>query len=70
MDDILQGAAAALAVDAAEPAVPAAPSKLEAAIEAWFVEHFHGSQIAANTEHYNLVRRAVDGLKRRLQQGD
>jgi hypothetical protein len=35
-------------------------------VESWFVDHFHGSAIARNTEHFNIVRGAVDALKRDL----
>jgi len=54
----------------AKPAVPAAAPKVSAAdIERWFVESFHGSVVAQNTQTFNHVRRAVDELKRRLSAG-
>jgi hypothetical protein len=46
--------------------VEAAPSRVEAEIEAWFVEHIMNSTVSRATEIYNHVRAAVDALKQRL----
>ena len=56
---------------AQKPAPAATPAaKVSAAdIERWFVESFHGSVVAQNTQTFNHVRRAVDELKRRLSAG-
>ena len=50
------------------PAQSGAPARetVEALIDRWFVDHFHGSPIATVTEHFNRVRQAADDLKRRL----
>ncbi len=42
-----------------------APTTAEA-IDKWFVESFHGSVVAHDTETFNYVRRAVDELKKRI----
>jgi hypothetical protein len=43
-----------------------APAATDDLVEKWFVEHFHGSIVATNTQMYNHVRSAVDELKKRL----
>ena len=44
--------------------------RLDARIERWFAEHFHGSPHMRDTETFNHVRRAVDDLKRQLGEID
>jgi hypothetical protein len=39
---------------------------LEALIEQWFFESFHGSTVARSTEAWNVVYAAKEELKRRL----
>lgn len=41
-------------------------ARTRAAIDRWFVDHFHGSAIATVTEHFNHVFAATEDLKRRL----
>jgi hypothetical protein len=48
-------------------AAESVPSRAEAEIEAWFVEHVMNSPVSrAGAEIYNHVRAAVDALKTRL----
>jgi hypothetical protein len=51
------------------PAQAGAPARetVNALIDRWFVDHFHGSPVATVTEHFNLVQQAVEDLKRRLE---
>lgn len=51
---------------AASAATNAAAPATADTVETWFRESFHGTVLAQNTEHFNLVRRAVDDLKKRL----
>lgn len=44
----------------------AAADRVDAVVEAWFFESFHGSLVARSTEVWNLVHGAKDDLKRRL----
>ncbi len=37
--------------------------KIHAAIDAWFVKHFHGNSIAADTDKYNICQAAKEDLK-------
>jgi hypothetical protein len=39
---------------------------VDALIDRWFADHFHGSPVATVTEHFNRVREAAEDLKRRL----
>lgn len=55
----------AQSVEAAPEAAP--PSATDVAIEAWFVETFHGVP-DLRVEHFNRFREAVDRLKARLRQ--
>jgi hypothetical protein len=41
-------------------------AKRNALIDAWVVEHFHGSIVSRDTQIFNHVRAAVEDLKRRL----
>ena len=52
--------------DAADAATAAPPAGLDAAIERWFADHFHGSPHLRDTDAFNHLRRAVDDLKLRL----
>lgn len=45
---------------------PSPSRKVEAEIEAWFVETMHHSPVSRVTETFNHVRNAVDALKQRL----
>lgn len=53
----------------AEAAPAAAPSQLEAAIDAWVVEHIHNSPVARATEAYNHLISVIPDLKKRLAAG-
>lgn len=44
-------------------AVETEASKVNSAIDAWFVAHFHGTKIAAETELFNLCHKAKEELK-------
>ena len=44
----------------------AAADRVDAVVETWFFESFHGSLVARSTEVWNLVHGAKDDLKRRL----
>ena len=39
---------------------------IDALVERWFFESFHGSAVARSTEQWNLVHEAKEELKRRL----
>lgn len=41
-------------------------TELDALVERWFFEAFHGSPVARSTETWNHVHAAKDELKRRL----
>ena len=41
-------------------------ARLEALVEHWFFETFHGSLVARSTEVWNAVHDAKEDLKRRL----
>ena len=41
-------------------------ARLEALVERWFFETFHGSLVARSTEVWNAVHGAKEDLKRRL----
>jgi hypothetical protein len=43
-----------------------AAERVDAVVEQWFFETFHGSLIARSTEVWNLVHGAKDDLKRRF----
>jgi hypothetical protein len=45
---------------------PPAPSETDKLIERWFAEHFHGSLISRNADHYAEAFRAKEALKQRL----
>lgn len=38
-------------------------AKIHTAIDAWFVKHFHGNRVAADTETFNLAHAAKEDLK-------
>jgi hypothetical protein len=40
---------------------------IEALIERWFADHFHGSPIATNNEHYQHAWGAKEALKRLIK---
>ncbi len=65
------GAEPAPAEDAAHAptSAPAAPHPLEAVVDRWFADSFHGSLLARETHVFNLVHDAVQQLKRRLING-
>lgn len=41
-------------------------SQIDALVEHWFFETFHGSAVARSTETWNTVHAAKEELKRRL----
>ena len=47
-------------------APPSRAPRLDALIDAWFVERFHGAPAMRDTDAYNHVRAAVDALKTEL----
>ena len=44
----------------------AATEHVDALVEHWFFEAFHGSPVARSTEVWNIVHAAKEDLKRRL----
>ena len=57
-----------LMADGAECRVLAAAGRqLDAIVEHWFFEAFHGSLVARSTETWNHVHGAKEELKRRLE---
>ena len=48
------------------PAPPPRASRLDALIDAWFVERFHGAPAMRDTEAFNHAQAAKEDLKRRL----
>ena len=38
-------------------------AKVHAAIDAWFVKHFHGNSISADTDKFNMCQAAKEDLK-------
>jgi hypothetical protein len=40
--------------------------KIEGIIEAWFVKHFHGNAISADTDKFNICQAAKEDLKTQL----
>ncbi len=44
----------------------AAAAQIDALVEHWFFETFHGSLVARSTEVWNAVHGAKEDLKRRL----
>jgi hypothetical protein len=45
----------------------AEPSSVERLIDQWFADHFHGSPIARDNEHYQHAWGAKEALKRLLK---
>jgi len=52
--------------EAPAPAQPPRASRLDALIDAWFVERFHGAPAMRDTEAFNHAQAAKEDLKRRL----
>ena len=42
------------------------PAAIDALVERWFFESFHGSAVARSTEAWNVVHDAKEELRRRL----
>ena len=52
--------------DAPATAPPLNASRLDALIDAWFVERFHGAPAMRDTDAFNHAQVAKEDLKRRL----
>jgi hypothetical protein len=52
--------------DAPAATPPLNTSRLDALIDAWFIERFHGAPAMRDTEAFNHAQAAKEDLKRRL----
>ena len=46
-----------------ETTVSADAKEVLAAVEAWFVKHFHGNKISQDTDSFNICQNAKEDLK-------